>query len=59
MSVEDLVATHLQSHNKTLALLLEDDLALALEHFVDKRNFTSVADLVTESLDRTQVGYER
>ena len=53
------MATHLQSHNKTLALLLEDDLALALEHFVDKRNFTSVADLVTESLDRTQVGYER
>ena len=56
VSVEDLVAVHLQTHNKALTLLLEDDLAQALENFVDKRNFTSVADLVNETLDRTQVG---
>ena len=54
LRIEDLVMNHLATGNKSMKCLLEDEMAEALEDFVEKRSANAIADLVKERLDNLQ-----
>ena len=54
INIEDLVNETLCGGNRPLSVLVETEMALALEDFVVKRHVNAINDIVQESLDRMQ-----
>ena len=54
VKIEELVKESLDTGNKTLGLLLEGDMAQALEDYVMRKANSAINDTVEESLEKTQ-----
>lgn len=54
INIEDLVNETLCGGNRPLSVLVETEMALALEDFVVKRHVNAINDIVQESLERMQ-----
>ena len=54
VKIEELVKDSLDTGNKTLGLLLEGDMAQALEDYVMRKANSAINDTVEESLEKTQ-----
>lgn len=54
INIEDLVNETLATGNKSLGILIETEMAQALEDFVVKKQATAISDMVQETLSRMQ-----
>jgi hypothetical protein len=54
INIEDLVNETLATGNKSLGVLMETEMAQALEDFVVKKQATAISDMVQETLSRMQ-----
>lgn len=54
INIEDLVNETLTTGNKSLGVLIETEMAQALEDFVVKKQATAISDMVQETLSRMQ-----
>ena len=54
INIEDLVNETLENNNKSLSVLVETEMAQALEDFIVKRHINAISDQVQETLERMQ-----
>jgi hypothetical protein len=54
VKIEDLVKESLEGNHKQLSVLVESDMASAIDNFVMKKHLSAITDAVQETLEKTQ-----